>query len=182
MRRAVAAPLAAAALVLTGCSEDVGDKPDFSDSEQPALWNPCDALDAEWVEAQFGVATTEHNGTATEPECRFRPDAEGGAVITAEYVQFVGSLEDAWEQMAPGSQADVRTPPVDGADDARIVVDRTPENLSLTGFVENGDLIQIVNVVDPAPYPAQRLERGVRNLLGKLSSHAADAGIAGSPH
>lgn len=188
MRRArqVAAALAPAVLLLAGCGEDVGEKPDFSDSEKPALWNPCDVLDAEWVAREFGVRTTEENGSPTAPECRFRPETEGEAVITAEYVQFSGTLKEAWEQMTPGSGADVRTPRIGGADDARLVVDRTEENLSLTGFVENGDLIQIVNVVDPAPYRAEELQRGVRRMLGVLSEHAVDSGLSGgesdSPH
>ncbi|QYJ03162.1 hypothetical protein KUV85_12555 [Nocardioides panacisoli] len=177
-RRILAGALLPAAFVLAGCGEDLGDKPDFSSSEEPALWNPCDALDADWVEQEFGVRTTEQNGTPTQPECRFRPDTDGDAVITAEYLQFGGTLDEAWEQMAPGDDADVRTPEVAGADDARIVVDRTRQNLSLTGFVENGDLIQIVNVVDPAPYRADELQQGVRRMLEVLSEHATDAGVS----
>lgn len=166
-----------AAGLLAGCGDDGGDPPDFSESEKPVLWNPCDALDPEWIEQEFGVAAAEKTGTSSEPECRFRPKADGDPVITAEYLLFVGSLEAAWDTMERPADAVVREPEIAGADDARLVENASKKQLSITGFVENGDLIQIVNLVDPAPYDAKRDERGVRRMLGVLSKHAAERGV-----
>lgn len=166
-----------AAGLLAGCGDDGGDPPDFSESEKPVLWNPCDALDPEWIEQEFGVAAAEETGTATEPECRFRPEADGEPVITARYELFIGSLDEAWETMRQPENAVVRSPRITGADDARVVINEGKEQLAITGFVENGDLIQIVNLVDPAPYDAKRDERGVRRMLGVLSEHAAERDV-----
>ncbi len=160
--------------LLAGCGDDTPEPPDFSESDTPALWNPCDALDVAWVEEQFGVATTEETGTASEPECRFRPKVDGDPVITAEYVLFIGSLEDAWQTMQQPEEAAVRSPSIADADDARLVVNQSKKQLSVSGFVENGDLIQIVNLVDPAPYDTARAERGVRRMLGVLAQTAAE--------
>jgi hypothetical protein len=185
MRRALRATVAAVAavaagLLLAGCGSDGGEKPDFSGSEKPVLWNPCHTLDPEWIKREFGVATTEETGTATAPECRFRPKLDGDPVITAEYRLFIGSLEDAWETMRQPEEAVVSTPDIAGADDARLVVNESKKQLSVTGFVEDGDLIQIVNLVDPSPYDAQRDERGVRRLLGLLSEQAQESGVSDS--
>ena len=71
MPRSYAAGAAAlAVLLLAGCGgDDLGDKPDLPD-ETPALWNPCDVLDARLVEREFGSVATEENGTDTAPDCR----------------------------------------------------------------------------------------------------------------
>lgn len=177
--RIVLASLAAAGLLLAGCGgEEVGAKPDLP-TETPALWNPCDAMDAAFVEEHFGAAVTEQSGTLTKPECRFTPvsaDA-GDPVVTANYILFPGTLEDAWKTMDQPEDADVRTPPIDGADDARVVVNATEEQLYVTGFVQNGDLVQQVDVVDPAPYAQKRIVRGVEAALTALSAHAATSGV-----
>ncbi|GAA1514532.1 hypothetical protein [Nocardioides humi] len=175
----VAALLPALTLLLAACGgEEVGAKPELP-TETPALWNPCDALDAAFVKEQFGVDATEHAGTPTKPECRFTPvdSASGEAVVTSNYLLFPGSLEDAWKTMGQQPDADVRTPEIAGADDARVVVSATDEQLYVTGFVQNGDLIQQVDVVDPAPYDDGRIVRGVEATLTLLSAHASDSGV-----
>lgn len=177
-RGAVLVPALAVPLLLAACGgEDVGAKPDLP-TEPPALWNPCDVLDAAFVKKQFGIDTTENAGTPTSPECRFTPAEDSGeAVVTANYLLFPGSLDDAWETMGQQDDADVREPAIEGADDARIVVNATKEQLYVTGFVQNGDLIQQVDVVDPAPYDRKRVVAGVEATLGVLSEHAADSGL-----
>ena len=113
------------ALAACGGDEKVGAKPDLP-SETPALWNPCDALDTAFVKAQFGIDATEHAGTPTKPECRFTPaEGSGDAVITSNYLLFPGTLDQAWKTMGQGADADVRTPSVEQADDARVVVNAT---------------------------------------------------------
>jgi hypothetical protein len=169
------------ALVACGGDEKVGAKPDLP-TETPALWNPCDALDAAFVKAQFGIDATEHAGTATKPECRFTPaEGSGDAVITSNYLLFPGTLDQAWKTMGQQSEADVRTPAIDQADDARVVVSATKKQLYVTGFVQNGDLIQQVDVVDPAPYDEKRVVRGVVATLTTLSTHAAETGAGADP-
>lgn len=169
------------ALAACGGDEKVGAKPDLP-SETPALWNPCDALDTAFVKAQFGIDATEHAGTPTKPECRFTPaEGSGDAVITSNYLLFPGTLDQAWKTMGQGADADVRTPSVEQADDARVVVNATKEQLYVTGFVQNGDLIQQVDVVDPAPYDEKRVVRGVVATLTTLSTHAAETGAGADP-
>ncbi|MFC5729187.1 MULTISPECIES: hypothetical protein [Nocardioides] len=167
------------ALVLTACGEDeVGAKPELP-TEPPALWNPCDALDASFVEKHFGATTTEHDGTPQAPECRFAPAKESGQpVVTANYQLFRGSLEEFWHAMGQAPDADVRTPTIKGADAARIVVAVEKKQLYVTGFVQNGDLYEVVNVVDPAPYDEARVVRATEATLARLSAHA-DAARAG---
>ena len=165
--------LLALGLLLAGCGEDdVGAKPELP-TETPALWNPCDALDAAFVDAQLGSTTTKHAGTPTSPECRFAPaKGSGEAALTANYQLFGGSLDEFWEQMGQAEGADVREPKVPGADAARIVVAAEKDQLYVTGFVQNGNLFEVVNVVDPAPYDESRVVRGVRATLARLSAHA----------
>ena len=176
-----AALLPTLALAACGGDEKVGPKPHLP-SETPALWNPCDALDAAFVKAQFGIDATEHAGTATKPECRFTPaEGSGDAVITSNYLLFPGTLDQAWKTMGQQSTADVRTPTIEQADDARVVVNPTKKQLYVTGFVQNGDLIQQVDVVDPAPYDEKRVVRGVLATLTTLSTHAAKTGAGADP-
>ncbi|MCR1785106.1 hypothetical protein KVF89_21385 [Nocardioides carbamazepini] len=181
-RTALAATALALPLVLAACGgEEVGAKPDLP-SEPPALWNPCDVLDAAFVQAEFGIETTEHAGTPTKPECRFTPaEGSGDAVVTSNYVLFPGTLEEAWKTMGQQADADVRTPSVERADDARVVVNAAEEQLYVTGFVQNGDLIQQVDVVDPAPYDEKRVVRGVTATLSLLSGRAAETGAGTEP-
>ncbi|GAA3534595.1 hypothetical protein [Nocardioides daeguensis] len=177
----VAALLAPLALAGCGGDEKVGPKPDLP-TTPVARWNPCDVLDAAFVKAQFGIEATEHAGTPTKPECRFTPaEGSGEAVVSANYLLFPGTLDQAWKTMGQQVDADVRTPTVDQADDARVVVNATKDQLYVTGFVQNGDLIQKVDVVDPAPYDEKRVVRGVVATLTTLSSHAAQTGAGSDP-
>ncbi len=164
-------------LLLAGCGdEELGAKPDLPD-ETPALWNPCDVLDARFIEREFGSVTTKDEGSATAPDCRFRPEQSGQAVVSANYTLFSGTLDDAWESMGQPADAEVSEPAITDADAARIVVDVVRKQLYVTGFVENGDLIQNVNVVDPAPYDEERILSGVRATLTVLSRHAVESGV-----
>ncbi len=166
-------------LGLAGCGGDdkAAPEPD-QPSETPALWNPCDAIDPAFVEAAFGSVAKEVNGTPTEPDCRFTPDeASGDPVVVASYLQFAGGLDAAWETMGQPEDAKVTEPVIEGADAARIVTDVVERQLYVTGFVQNGVLIQNVNVVDPAPYDREAVLAGVRRTLAAFSRHAVEAGI-----
>jgi hypothetical protein len=175
--RRAAALLVVPALTLAACGDDeVGAKPE-QPSETPALWNPCDALDVAFVKKHFGATTTENDGTPTSPDCRFAPaESSGEPVLQANYQQYGGTLDELWEQMGQPVKADVREPEVPGADAARIVVSVVKKQLYVTGFVQNGFLFQVVNLVDPAPYDKERDVRGVTATLAALSQHAAKSG------
>lgn len=168
-------------LLLGGCGgEDVGTLPDLP-SDSPPLWNPCDALSTDFVLEHFGATTTKYAGTATAPECRFAPaTGSGEPVLTANYTLFSGTLDEFWTQMGQTDEADVREPEVPGADAARIVVAAEEDQLYVTGFVQNGALFEVVNVVDPAPYDKEKVVLGTRATLVALSAHA-DEKDAGTP-
>lgn len=178
MRGSLLAVGVVAVLLLAGCGDDeVGAKPELP-TETPALWDPCDVLDAKLIERAFGSTTTEEHGAASEPECRFKPaEKSGDAVVTSSYTLFEGTLAEAWNTMGQPDDASVTRPRIEGADAARVVVDVVRKQLYVTGFVENGDLIQNVNVVDPAPYDETRVLAGVRTVLTALSQHANDKGL-----
>lgn len=164
-------------LLLAGCGGDeLGEKPDLPD-ETPALWNPCDALDPAFIERTFGTVAEEQNGEPAAPECLFAPAEEGSPAVSANYLLFSGTLDEAWETMDISEDAQSTTPEIDGADGARIVVNTTRKDAGVTGFVANGDLIQSVNVVDPAPYDERQLVAGVRATLILLSQHAVESGV-----
>ena len=178
--RSAAALVVVPALALAACGDDgtTGAKPDLP-SETPALWNPCDALDAAFIKKHFGATATEDDGSATAPDCRFAPEESSGEpVVQANYQQYGGTLDELWEQMGQPAKADVREPRIEGADAARIVVAVEAKQLYITGFVQTGFLYQVVNVVDPAPFDKERDVRGTVATLTALAEHA-DAKGAG---
>lgn len=177
LRRA-AALLVVPALALAACGDDgtTGTKPE-QPTETPALWNPCDALDAAFIKKHFGATATEDDGTPERPDCRFAPEESSGEpVVQANYQQYGGTLDELWTKMGQPEEADVREPRIAGADAARIVVSVEDEQLYVTGFVQNGFLYQLVNVVDPAPFDKERDVRGVTATLAALSKHAVASG------
>ena len=182
LRRAAALAVLPLALLLAACGGGTSAKPDFSTSDAPPRWNPCDALDPALVMKSFGVSTKEHDGTPQAPDCRFVPlDKKAGEpAISANYQLTPMKLEQYWKAMHPNTKANVQRPKIALADDARIVVDHTKKVLAITGFVQNGDLFQVVNVVDPAPYDLARDLAGTKAVLAALSKHADETGAGAS--
>ena len=168
--------VAAVALLVTGCGDD--GPPPAAPTPTEALWNPCDALDARDVARKLGAPVTEEDGTPTSPLCSFRPRAEGDPVVDARYRLFPAGLDEVWRTMGRPKTAAVTSPKVPGADDTRLVVDVDEENLYVSGFVQNGDLIQTVDAVDPKPFDRRRIARAVTWALGRLSDHANRAGVS----
>jgi len=164
-------------LLASGCGGDDGPPP-AAPSPTEALWNPCDALDAQGIERAFGGPVTEENGTPTSPVCSFAPRSEGDPVVDANYLLFPDGLEAAWDTMGRSETAAVTTPKVRGADDTRLVVDSDEDRLYVSGFVQNGDLIQTVDAVDPKPYDRARLVRAVTWALGEMSDHAGESAVS----
>lgn len=163
------------ATTVAGCGggDDVGPKPSLP-SETPALFNPCDGLDAARVTAAVGSTTplTESAGRPTAPECRFfPPKGSGQPAITVNYTLFSGTLQEYFARMG-AANADVTTPRLPGADDARLVISAEKDQLYVTGFVQTGTLFQVINVVDPRPYDRARARQGTIDIMGDLVKHA----------
>ena len=111
-------------------------------------------------------------GTPEAPICSLTPTEDGGPVVDANYQLVSLGLDAIFDSMSDLDPDDVTTVPVPGADDARIVVDFDDQQLYVSGFVQDGDLIQTVDVVDPQPYDRDRVVRAVRQIL-RLFSDAA---------
>lgn len=171
----VALIVPAVVLLVGSCSGDGEPESLPPPSATEAAWNPCDGLLASQVAATFDVEMTMETGTPAEPVCRFTPAGAGDPAVDANYMLFPDGLDAAFESMSGLDPDDVRRVTVEGADDSRIVVDFTESELLVSGFVQNGDLIQTVDVVDPQPYDQTRNVRAVRLILGELSAHAVEA-------
>lgn len=183
----------AAAVVLTlalaGCSGDdadeaVGPKPDLP-TTVPALWNPCTALDLDRVEALLDATLTQDVGTDDDPVCHFVPDDDGGAAVDVNYQLFDGDMDQLIASFgiasdAPGTdeQTGVEELDVPRADGARLVSLVQDGTLTFTGFVQNGDLVQLVNVLDPQPFDRPRLKAAVAAMLGDLAARADESGLS----
>lgn len=168
-------------LALAGCGgggTTAAPPPTFPTTPDQALWNPCDALPTPTVEKLLGVDLDVRRGSPTAPVCTFTPAKEGGPALNANYQQFGGTLTQLIDSFGQGT-ATVLTPRVPRADDARVIV-ATGKTLALTGFVQNGELVQVVNLVDPAPYRRPALLRAMTTVLDDLAGHAASSGLTGS--
>jgi hypothetical protein len=160
-------------LLLTSCGSD--DDPTAAGptgTPTEGLWNPCDSLDPAAVSSWFGSEYTMDAGTLAAPKCTFNPADDGDPVIDANYMLFPEGLDAVFDAMTDLDPDDVRVVKVAGADDAKIVVDFDNRQLFVTGFVQNGDLIQTVDVVDPQPYDASQMVHGVRLILGRFAQAA----------
>jgi hypothetical protein len=174
-RAAALAGLAGLALTLAGCGDDESTPPTV-DEDPPAVWNPCAGLATPAMERAFGVGFAKEAGEPTAPRCTFTPTEEGGPALDANYMLFPAGLDAAWDSM--GTLAgEVEELDVTGADDARLVVKFAQGSLLVTGFVQNGDLIQMVNLVDPAPHDRAVDVAGVRAVLAALSAHAVEKNV-----
>jgi hypothetical protein len=177
-RTAMCVLVLALPVLLGGCGGDDDEPPPVAPTPTEALWNPCDAFDADDVGREFGGAVTKDDGTPTSPLCSFSPTAEGDPVVDANYQIYAAGLDKIFETLGHSETATVRSPKVRGADDARVVIDSDDHQLYVSGFVQNGDLIQTVDAIDPAPYDRDRVVRAVTWALGRLSEHARGAEIS----
>lgn len=162
--------------LLTGCSGDSTEPTSPTSTADtdptPATFNPCDGLSAEQVSEELGVEVTMDDGSAASPRCAFNPGVEGAPVLDANYSLFPGGLDAVFSSLTELDRKAVQKVNVPGADAARIVTDFDDRQLFLSGFVQNGDLIQTIDLVAPQPYDQQQLTRGVRQILGDLSQYA----------
>ncbi len=183
-----ALPTLTAALLLGGCSgdgsgdEELGPKPDLPTEATEPLWNPCSALELAPVEKALGTTFSRQAGTPTQPACRFTPTADGGPAVDVNYQLYSGTLDELFSSfgtLASDADTDLSTPKVPGSDDARLVLDVQDDTLAVTGFVQNGELVQLVNVLDPAPFDRARIASGVETMLADLAARADRSGLSG---
>ncbi|MBS44591.1 MAG: hypothetical protein CMH83_15790 [Nocardioides sp.] len=174
------------AVGLAGCGggstddADLGPMPDLP-TTTPALWNPCGGLDLDTMDERFGTSFSEATGTDSSPQCTFTPDEDGDVALDLNYSLYPGGLDDMFDTFGAvhdGAATTVATPSVDLADDARLVVDTTDGTLAVTGFVQTGDLVQVVNAIQPEPFDEAGVRRGVVAVLADLAAYA-DAEGAG---
>lgn len=181
--------LAALTLVLSGCSgsdgaQQVAPKPSpLPTAPAEALWNPCSALPLARVEKLLGESMTREAGTPSEPACRFTPSATGGPAVDVNYQLYPGTLEQLFGSFGivtdgTDEQTDVQEVEAPGSDGARLVSFVQQDTLAVTGFVKNGDLVQLVNVLDPTPYDRDQISTAVTAMLGDLAAKADQSGLA----
>jgi hypothetical protein len=171
--------LAAGLLVsaaLTGCSS--GDEPSSTPSPSAPVdvWNPCDGLTAARIGKALGAEVRMDKGSTDAPRCAFLPTEKGGPVTNVTYGLFAGGIDEIWRTM--GVEKGVASHPrVPGADAARLLVKTRHKAAALTGFVQNGDLVQIINVLDPRPYDRASIVAAGVQVMRDLSAHADEAGV-----
>lgn len=179
MRYAVLAPSLLALLSLAACGAEEPAAPSASASASASgsdhtateTFNPCDGLDIAPVEKALGAKLRVEKGTSEAPRCALLPRDSGGTAYDLNYLPFNGTLADAWKTMDVKA-GDVSEPDVKGADDARLVKQQGVSSYALTGFVQNGTLIQSFNAVDLEPYDGDAMDRAAQALLEQLSANA----------
>lgn len=179
MTRRTTGAAVAAALLLAGCSSADGSSADPEPTASPSearVWNPCNGIEVERVEDSLGTALTVERGTEDTPRCALVPAQEGDAVIDTNYTVFAGTFEEAWDAMgAPDDgSVDIVDPTIPTADGARLVVDAGTEAVGVTGFVQKGPLVLIVNALDTTPYRQGKVAAAVREVMTQLAAYAPE--------
>ncbi|MFT4083790.1 MAG: hypothetical protein QM638_14505 [Nocardioides sp.] len=190
IRRAVL-PLCAAVLACSGALAACGDgSPEDAtatasssgQASEPA-YDPCDSLDVAAVSKTLGQRVTMNRGTKKVSRCALLPVAENGPTFGLNYTWFAGGLDAAWKTMNIKAGT-VTKPAVAGADSARLVVQRIDKkkrhSYAITGFIQNGELIQDVNLLAPAPYDAAKLRRATLLIMAQLSAGASAVSASAS--
>lgn len=146
--------------------------PSPSASASEAAFNPCDGVDVAAVSRVLGSPLKRETGTAGTPRCALVPVAKGGPTFELSYLWFDQGLEAAWSTIKVPAGA-VSRPTVAGADDARLVVNRSKAAYAVSAFLQNGKLIQTVNALALRPYDGTRVLRATHLLLAQLSAARA---------
>ena len=177
-----AAVVSTLALGLAACGGT--STPSAAGSDAPATQlptvQPCDYVDVAKIGAILGYGITKNTGTASAPSCALTPQITGGAIFQLNYQWwYEGGLADAWKKMSKSIQGTVSTIKVPGADDARLVVNATKKAITVSGFVEDGTLIQVVNG-EALPKDRARLLAATKEMLAELSAGAPSPSAAPS--
>ena len=174
--RLLAAVLLASA-ALAGCSSSDDDP---SSAPTPTstvpVWNPCDGLHAKTVARALGTDVRMATGTDDNPRCAFLPKQDGEAVVTVTYQLAPGGLDAIFGSVGHIDNQ-VTEPRIPRSDDARMVVNAKRRAMAVTGAVQNGSVVQVVNILDPRPYDRGALVRTTKLVLRDLAKHADRAGV-----
>ncbi|MEI5673608.1 MULTISPECIES: hypothetical protein [unclassified Nocardioides] len=166
-------------LLLAGCGGDSSSspapsaEPSASASADP-VWNPCDGLDAARIARVLGTSVEVDRGTEDSPRCALVPQTGGEAVVDANYLVFPAGLDAAWEQMGAPDDGSVTEPEIAGADDARMVANPGTEVLGVTGFVQVGEVVLVVNAADTKPYDEAPVVAAVKETMQQLATYAGE--------
>lgn len=172
--------VAALAATLTACG---GSSPSAQPSATPGLpaVQPCAALDAAAISRTLGETVRVDTGTTDSPVCFLRPSDPNGAAFDMNYQWFYVHGLDAYFRTAKlpaGKLSDVKIP---GADAGKLIVNSGKKAYQITGYVQNGALVQSVNGVG-ATKDAARILAATKLILTQLSAGApASASTAASP-
>jgi hypothetical protein len=151
-----------------------------SSSSTPVV-QPCDAVDIPAVVKVLGTGLVKHTGTSSSPTCVLTSTVLGGANFSLNYQWwFQGGLEKAWRTIKKQVSGTVTRERVAGADDARLVVNTGRKAAYATGFVETGNLIQVVNA-QALPKNAARLRAATLTLMTQIAQGAPASATSPSP-
>jgi len=160
-------------LALAGCGSSSAPSatPSSSTPNEPAV-QPCRGLDATAISKALGSGVRINEGSKGDPQCALVPTHKGDPVFRLNYQWwFSGGLDAAFQTMTgdKGRASDIKVP---GAHAAKLVVQAAPKQFFVSGFVENGNLIQLVNGEALAPYSKPRMLAATRLILAELSKSA----------
>jgi hypothetical protein len=169
VKHAVLPALVLLALGLTACGGGSSADP----TAQLPVVQPCDHIDTAKLGTVLGYAMTKHTGTADAPSCALTPVVTGGVIFSDVNYQwwYQGGLEDAWKTMSASIQGTVSTVTIAGADDAKLVVRKDEKAAYVTGFLENGRLVQVVNGL-ARPQDVAKLTAATTEIMTELSAGA----------
>lgn len=137
-------------------------------------WNPCDRLETDPISEALGTEVRVDDGGDETYRCSLLPAEEGDAAFSVTYQWGSGELAETFEGMDLAPER-VRSPEIADADEARMVVDAGPDAVAVTGFVQNGDLTQVVNALDLPPYERGPVVAATRVVLTQLSAAAPES-------
>lgn len=172
-RRAVslAAVVLLAAGTLAACRGSSDPTADPSASPSWPAFDPCDGLAAAPVAKALGHGLKVDRGQKGSARCALLPVEKGGPTYSLNYLWFTGGLEAAFDTMKIPAGT-VSKPRIAGADAARLIVQQTPKAYYVSGFVQNGNLIQSLNGIALKPYDATKTRQAALVLLGEMSKDA----------
>jgi len=170
-RLLLAALATALAATITGCGGATDPKADPSASASTPTFDPCAGLAAAPVAKALGAGLKVDRGTTGSARCALLPAKKGGPTYELNYLWFDGGLDAAFATMTIPAGT-VTKPKVAGADAARLIVQKTSKAYYISGFVQNGNLIQSLNGIALKPYAAAKMHRAALVLLAEMSANA----------
>jgi hypothetical protein len=145
-----------------------------SASTSASAWpdfDPCDGLDAGPVSRALGWKLKVDRGTKANPRCALVPVKKGGPTYQLNYQWFPDGLEAAFDTIKIPAGT-VSRPKVPGTDAVRLIEQPSKSAYAVTGFIQNGALVQNLNGLALKPYDAAKVRKAALVLLGEMSANA----------